>query len=146
MSKGYPDFFGQGIYLKYGPMQRMGLTTITVNPGATEETKLTGVKGTFVSGHVAIYSATDPVNVTITFYLDSVAMMSGTIWQYFHNRPKGVIYGPFEVSRYDREQKDYVISLVHPISFDDGMRIVLANADSAILTWNTDFYYSRVIA
>lgn len=137
MAKGYPDYFGQSIWPKYGTMLIESDTITTIDNSETDVFVIFGVGvWTYMMG-IIITTLSGGIYV-IRGYIDGVLLFdiaSGNAYTCIYNESDGAI---IKTMFSDRENDTLYISLNRDIPFHDSVRVTMQR----LVNINVEFDYS----
>jgi hypothetical protein len=143
MPRGYPDWFGQPQFPKYGSVLYVsGQTSVTET---TEKTivEITA-KGRTYGGHIVVSGANTNTADYVKLYVDSSLLYAVTF-----GGARGWNYGegyipPLILSRYDRLTPEYAFNVNRDITFDSSFRIAYLAKDNNPRIIYYELQYSKI--
>ena len=133
MSKGYPDFFGQSIFLQYGTPSKYG-GALSVPAGATVEVLSYLGKGILYSMMVTVYGLSDNRNDNVGLYIDGNTISYANPRNNFHQFSRNYITGSVGVSSWNYVTDELQVILKGPLSFSSSVKIEWVNRGTIDLT------------
>jgi hypothetical protein len=143
MTRGYPDWFGQSIFLKYGAAKTLSLVTHITGPGPVTIGNLTG-KGILYEALVSISTITFYATELITFRIDGNDFRMGNLGSNAQ-RISTLAPGSICVDYFSAEMMYGRISLVGPLSYDSSAQIIFETAAGDLPIITTVYYYADIL-
>lgn len=145
MAKGYPDFFGQSIYLRYGSINLKEVAEIVNPPSYDDNLVNIAAKGKIAGGYLLFSTADDLQEWVLKLTIDGVTVFEDSIITLFEDY---VLEDPVTVinfQKYDTLNGKYVIGFNDNISFESSFLLELTVdvvANASLITGN--FYYQEL--
>lgn len=145
MAKGYPDFFGQSIFLKYGPF-KTEWAEVTVDNVSTADIVSIETKGTIQGGYLFTNDADAGKEDSVILEIDGIEIVK-TAFQYLFLYGYDLnIYAPIILVEYDRDSPVFTVLLKDKIPFDTSVVLAYKNVGFNDVTVEAAIYYQEVIA
>jgi hypothetical protein len=148
MAKGYPDFFGQGTFLKYGStyVDTDSGTIVAADVGTWTEIINISAKGRIYGGIIILqgFNCAAYARMRLT-------TLTGT--SLVHTPDAMLIQGleedgstiPFVLTLYDRIADRYGVSICGDYTFEDNFTVEITNQDAGFdMNWEYEIYWSKV--
>jgi len=145
MAKGFPDYFGQSIWPKYGTMLTDDELVAGVAPGATATILYVTGQGQLRNASLFINGMGNPASIYILITVDGVLVYANplyTIMYYFGDTPSDVIA---QCTLYDIVAGIYSIVINREIPFVSSFKVEILNNSILALTDFAEIYYYHVV-
>ena len=143
MPRGYPDYFGQSIFMKYGSAQRAAYDGyVTAN---TENNIITiSGKGRLYGGYLYTDQGTNQKNDRVRVYVDGVMIFS-LMWEglYTQNTTTGTP-SPVSLTRYDIGSQGFAMVFGGNITFDSELKITYGEYGGYTPRVGSEIYYALI--
>jgi len=143
MARGYPDYFGQGIFPKYGGARRIAGSK-TVNAGNTETLFTVSGKGIIYGGEMFINNTPGHHSDVFTLYVDSVLIYVAQPDVLYANGYLSGVGIPVYITKYDRFTGDFYIVVSGGITFDEEVKVTLKNNGANSVIGEYRLYYTLI--
>jgi len=141
---GYPDFFGQSIFLSYGVTQRSSFLT-GVGAGSVKDIHDISAKGLLQYLKVFITPDLFDGNISSQIYIDDTLV---TDWEYqylftdYRGRQKDVGY---KCTYIDLSSGVIILELKGQLTFSSNIRVTLNNACGSSVAVRSELIYTEVV-
>jgi len=147
MARGYPDFFGQSIFLKYGQMQHVNITAVNCPAGETTDiVSITG-KGKTYSGWA--YAS---VGVACLDSVKILAVIDGSIYEVCNHFECDYVYNATRITNALIQQTYYsagdgyvAYAFAKDWTFEQSLKIQIENDCGVAAIFNGDFHWAQVV-
>jgi len=144
MPRGYPDYFGQSIFPKYGKTRLKTQDDDTVTNNATETVLTITGKGRIFGGWIKCLVETASNNFWVKLYIDDNIISSD---QPALHRFRGIIPGVNAVvviTEYNSVSGIYTFTIGNELTFESSFRIDIYNLTGDNIYIDSDIYYTLV--
>jgi len=142
MAKGYPDYFGQSIWPKYGTMFRQGVISPVIIPGATGDIFSLSRKAIAYGGVIECLGLNvDVFDIVVRVQIDGSLIIQRTPNNMMDYGETGESLSPVTLSVYNKTELRFSLQVQRDISFMTNFRIYLTNTSVANLGFGGGLYY-----
>jgi hypothetical protein len=127
MAKGYPDYFGQSVWPKYGPLQFQGILSPDVLAGATTTLFSIAAQSIGRHGRMRLINVTNPTKVSMQLTVDGTLVLNYTLTYLFSVFGHGGAGDPIVVLNYDVIGQTFDIEFGVGLAIGQGMALAVFN-------------------
>jgi hypothetical protein len=145
MAKGYPDYFGQGIFEKRGPLT--GWTAGALNVAAFSWGYYTqsGYKGLIESGRLHITLITNFAAVYVEARIDGAPVNGNDLATMLQAKGNANRSHTFSINKYDVSTGIADLCPSYQISFENEFIVAILNNQATLITCDLQFQYDNVV-
>lgn len=144
MGIGYPDFFGQSIFLKYGVTKQKNISQKMVNEDETNTDLLVNAKGKITGGYITLYNIDITDIWAIQLLLDGQSSAQQTNNAPYFDYLNSLINYPLVIVRENYSTGVIVIELQGEVTFDESAALWISSLNGSF-NFNAQICYTEVI-
>ena len=143
MPRGYPDYFGQSIFPKYGVFTKENGTTTIAALSTDTVIKVTD-KGRTYGARLHIDESFDVSNCVFRLVIDGTIVYDTTPAVSLKHNITEEGQAPFYLRRYDSIDNSYTLCLSKDITFEQSLEITFQNVTANSVDVEYYLYYAKV--
>jgi len=143
MPRGYPDYFGQSVFPKYGTAS---LEAAMVNAVADDETELIKIEGKGRTYGGVVISPDPDLKTTsrVRIYIDDELFFNWSIHSLYLHGFTSMTPLPESILCYDPTSPNYAIGIEKDLTFEQSFALKFDNTAAAVITIAYYMYYSLI--
>lgn len=144
MGIGYPDFFGQSVFLKYGVTKQKNISQKMVNEDETNTDLLVNAKGKITGGYITLYNIDITDIWAIQLLLDGQSSAKQTNKAPYFDYLNSLINYPLVIVQENYSTGIIVIELQGEVTFDESAALWISSLNGSF-NFNAQICYTEVI-
>jgi len=144
MPRGYPDYFGQSIFPKYGGARRKSFYSVIVANTENDIVVVSG-KGVIFGGWLYSNYGSKQEDDIIRIYVDEIESVYHTWLGLGRQNIANGNPTPVSISRYEPFEEKYCLIIGEGVTFDTQFKITYEETGGYTPTIQCELYYSLII-